>query len=94
MDSQRIQLELAEYKDVIDLRREWSGLFKRVINTILFFEIAITVAVGFDVLHFQDEWFLRLIILGGFAQILVMPYLVTEFLFNKKSTVSSGNGNK
>ena len=82
LTSQQVLLELEESEDIIRLRREWSSLFKAVVIVILTFEIGLTLGVGTGVLQFADEWFVRIIISGGIAQILAMPYLVTKFLFS------------
>lgn len=83
--SQGTLLNLNEYRDIIQLRREWSSLFKVIVWIVLLFEILLTVAVGTQLLVFEDEWFLRIIISGGIAQILAMPILVTQFLFSQNS---------
>lgn len=84
-----LKLEIKEKEDVIKMRQEWSALFKLIVIVILIFEIGLTVFVGFGWLNFQDEWFLRIIIFGGFAQLLIMPYTVATFLFNKNSKLSN-----
>ena len=97
LDSQKLALELKrlelrnkELHDIITLRQSWSTDFRRIVVIVLLFEIGITLAVGLNYLQFNDEWFLRIIVLGGIAQILAMPYLVTQFLFNTKSPLSKG----
>lgn len=89
--SAMLQLELKEKKQMLELRQEWSNFLGIVLIIILIFEIFITIMVGLKVLIFEDEWFIRIIILGGFAQILVMPFTVASFLFNKNSPLSNGN---
>jgi hypothetical protein len=78
-----LQLSVSERRDILSMRKLWAAIFLLVVLLILLFEIGITVAVGMHVLIFSDEWFLRIIVLGGIAQILAMPYLVTQFLFDK-----------
>jgi uncharacterized integral membrane protein len=78
-----LQLSVSERQDVLSMRKLWAAIFLVVVVLILVFEIGITVAVGMRLLQFSDEWFLRIIVLGGIAQILAMPYLVTQFLFDK-----------
>jgi hypothetical protein len=80
-----VELSVSERKDILAMRKLWASVFLVVIFAILFFEIGLTVAVGLGYLKFVDEWFLRIIILGGIAQILAMPYLVTQFLFKKQT---------
>ncbi len=97
LESQKLALELKklelrnlELHDVIQLRRSWSTIFKGIVVSVFLFEILLTVFVGLNWLKYKDEWFLRIIILGGIAQILAMPVLVTQFLFNTQSPLSKG----
>ena len=78
-------LKIKEHSRVIDMRQDWSDLFKKIVLGILLFEIALTVCVGFGWMKFNDEWFLRIIISGGFLQLLSMPYTITKFLFSPNS---------
>src|SRR5258708_1709383 len=69
-ESENARLSIQEYEKIIKMRGEWSNLFKIVVRAILVFEITLTILVGLGWLKFQDEWFLRIIIIGGFAQLL------------------------
>ncbi|MBN1162643.1 hypothetical protein JXA34_02785 [Patescibacteria group bacterium] len=82
IESQKKQLEIREKEEVLEMRRKWANFFKGIVLVILFFEIIITFLVGSNLMVFEDEWFLRIIITGGFAQIMVMPFTLTKFLFN------------
>ncbi len=83
-------VELEERQDILFLRKTWSTTFLVIVSLIFIFEIGIAIAVGLGALHYADEWFLRIFVLGGFAQLLVMPYTVTKFLFNTNSYLSRG----
>lgn len=84
-----LKLDIQEKKDIMEMRREWSGVFKLIVILILSFEVYLTFLVGMKIVEFKDEWFLRIVILGGFAQLLGMPYTVATFLFNKDSKLSN-----
>lgn len=88
-DSDNAQLKILEYQKIIQMRQDWSTLFKWVVGIILGFEIFLTLSVGSGVLKFNDEWFLRIIIVSGFAQILTMPLTITRFLFSNGSSKNS-----
>jgi hypothetical protein len=91
VDLEKLQLKNRELMDIILLRRIWSIVFLVILILIVAFEVVLTVLVGARLLQFDDDWFLRIIILGGIAQIIAMPVLVTQFLFNTKHQMSQGN---
>jgi ABC-type amino acid transport system permease subunit len=82
LKSTLIQLWKKETEDILSMRTSWSKIFKCLVIFIFAFEVMLTIAVGFDILKFEDEWFLRIMLSGGIAQILGMPILVTKFLFS------------
>ena len=84
-ESDNARLKIIELQAIIDMRKEWSKLFKMVVVAVLLFEIILTIFVGYGWFVFEDSWFLRIIIVSGFAQILTMPYTITRFLFGKGS---------
>jgi hypothetical protein len=82
VESQKEQQDIKEREQLLEMRRDWARTFKWIVWLILAFEILLTLTVGLGALTFKDEWFLRIIITGGFAQIMVMPFTLTKFLFN------------
>ena len=77
-----------QHQQILKLRKDWSNLFIGITLGIFFFEVVITVLVGAGILKYDDEWFLRIMISGGIAQLIAMPFLVTQFLFSKDSFVA------
>ena len=93
MESMMYQLRLEEKKNILKMREKWSTIFLITILVILVFEIIVTILVGAGCLKYEDEWFIRIIITCGFADILAMPLIVTKFLFpiNGKDFSSSNS---
>lgn len=84
-ESRKAQLELQEFKEIIEMRRKWGRWMMGIVIAILIFEIALTIAVGLEALVFNDEWFLRIIVLGGISEIIALPIIVVNFLFSNNS---------
>ncbi len=79
--SARYQLLLKEQVDVLKMRASWSTIFKIILCAIVAFEGILTILVGCNYLVYEDEWFLKIIITGGLANILLMPLIIIKFLF-------------
>ena len=90
MQARQMELDLQERIEIMEMRGQWSEFFKWLVGSILVFEILLAVLVGTRLFQFNDEWFLRIIVIGGFTQILSMPYALTKFLFNTESPLSNG----
>lgn len=70
----------------LEMKKNWSKFLYVTVGSILVFEFLLTILVGLGVLDFSEyEWFLRIIVIGGFAQILIMPFTVVSYLFPKDS---------
>ena len=83
--SRKLQLEITELAQMQGMRMCWSDFLLCLTLFIFLFEIALVLLVGGGLLKFEDEWFLRIIITGSFTQILGMPIIVIQFLFNPNS---------
>lgn len=92
MVSMMYQLRIEEKKNILRMRDRWSTIFLITILSILIFEIIVTILVGAGCLKYEDEWFIRIIITFGFADILAMPLIVTKFLFPVNGKDSSPSG--
>lgn len=66
------------------MRDEWNFILKWALVIILAFNILLVLLVGFGVLKYQDEWFLRIVLTTNLANILGLIYLVVKFLFSDR----------
>jgi hypothetical protein len=87
IEPSEVRLKAEELRQVLEMRKEWGKSFKALMWSIFWFEVALAILVGFGVVEFDDEWFVRIIVTGGFGQLLAMPWLVAKFLFSKDSSV-------
>lgn len=78
------QIKLRGMDRYYTMRDEWNFILKWALVIILAFNILLVLLVGFGVLKYQDEWFLRIVLTTNLANILGLIYLVVKFLFSDR----------
>lgn len=75
------ELGIRERIEFLNFRKSWSEKLLILVISIVIFNAAFLLLVGFGVLRFEDEWLVRIIITGGFLEVLGLAKIVVEFLF-------------
>ncbi|MBN1617948.1 hypothetical protein JW887_01225 [Candidatus Dojkabacteria bacterium] len=70
--------------DFYRMRKQWSNILVWALFIIIFFNIILVFLVGFGVLHFKDEWFLRIVLTTNLADIIGLMVVVVKFLFHHR----------
>lgn len=79
-----IQLRLKEKYEYLQMRTEWSRILMIFVSGIYIFQMAVFVAVGKNLLIFNDIWLARLLFPGIFIEIIGLVYIVVKYLFPNK----------
>ena len=87
--STETQVKLEGLQDYFAMRRKWGAFLQICLSVILIFNIVLVFLVGFGLLKFKDEWFLRLVLTTNLADIIGLVYLVVKFLFSNQ--IETGN---
>ena len=67
-----------------NMRTKWSWFLLGCIAALLLFHIGLTIGIGVGVLDFSKyQWFLPLVIVENFAQIITLAVVVVKFLFSE-----------
>lgn len=77
------QLRLRETAEFLNFRKSWSTKLLWLVISIVIFNAAFLLAVGVGWLQYEDEWLVRIIITGGFLEVLGLAKIVVEFLFQE-----------
>jgi hypothetical protein len=77
------QLRLREKSEFLEFRKNWSKNLLWLVVFIVIFNALFLIAVGMRWLVFIDEWLVRLIITGSFAEVLGLSKIVVDFLFKE-----------
>lgn len=75
------ELGIRERIEFLNFRKSWSEKLLILVISIVIFNAAFLLLVGFGILQFEDEWLVRIIITGGFLEVLGLAKIVVEFLF-------------
>ncbi len=75
------ELRLRETADFLSFRKNWSTKLLWLVIGIVIFNAVFLLAVGLGWLRYEDEWLVRIIITGGFLEVLGLAKIVVEFLF-------------
>lgn len=75
------EIRLEGLSDYFRMRKHWSILLAIALFVILFFNIGLVYYAGTGRIHFEDEWFLRLVLTTNLADIIGLVYVVVHFLF-------------
>jgi hypothetical protein len=79
-ESERIELD--GRRQFFKLRGSWSRWLIGWITGLLLFHVALTAAIGFDLVDFRDyEWFLPMVVAQNFLQIVGMGFIIVRFLY-------------
>lgn len=78
-------LKVRAYSDIIKSRTVWSYFLLGVLFLIVIAELVMVFGVGLDKLHYEDEWFVRIMVIGGFSTVIAVPNVVVKFLFDKEN---------
>lgn len=93
--STEAQVKLEGLRDYFAMRRNWGNFLQRCLFIILIFNIGLVALVGWGLLKFQDEWFLRLVLTTNLADIIGLVFLVVKFLFSNQQEIGQQiTGNK
>jgi|GEM_PF-1808764 len=85
-------IELQGRKQFFDLRGLWSWWLIAWITGLLIFHVLLTVSIGLKKLDFETyQWFLPMVVLQNFLQIVGMGYIIVKFLYPGSSTPDGGN---
>ena len=81
-ESERVELE--GRRKYFSLRTVWSGWIIAWISILIIFNLALTVATGAKLLDFENyKWFITIVTVETFLQIVGMGYIAVKFLFSK-----------
>ncbi|MFW5703237.1 MAG: hypothetical protein ACOCXQ_00175 [Patescibacteria group bacterium] len=80
-ESKTRELRLREAREFLNFRKSWSNKLLWLVIMIVIFNAIFLLMVGFKVLTYEDEWLVRIIITGGFIEVLGLAKIVVEFLF-------------
>jgi len=78
------ELRLKEKAEFLNFRRQWSTYLLSLVMIIVFFNALFLIAIGMHLLQFEDEWLVRIIITGGFVEVLGLAKIVVDFLFKEQ----------
>ncbi|MDD3531114.1 MAG: hypothetical protein PHV99_00770 [Candidatus Pacebacteria bacterium] len=71
------------YKDVIEMRRQWSNVLLFLIGAIVLYDLWFSTALGSGWIVFPNEKLIAYFILENLAKIAGLAYIVVNFLFDK-----------
>jgi hypothetical protein len=75
-------IELAARNQFLELRSRWSIWLQIWISCLLVFQLGLTVCVGIGKFHFEQyQWFLSMVMVQSFGQIVGMGYIIVRFLY-------------
>lgn len=78
-------IDLQMRRQFVALRGHWSWWLIGWITALLLFQFGITIGVGLKCLDFsQYQWFLPIVTLQNFAQIVGMGFIIVNFLYPKR----------
>lgn len=80
------ELQLNAEQDFFSFRKQWSQILLYLVIFIVIFQSVFLLAVGLKWLVFSDEWLVRIIITGTFAEVLGLAKIVVDFLFKQRSS--------
>jgi hypothetical protein len=77
------ELNLKEKSEILGFRKKWSNNLLWLVVVIVVFNGLFLLAIGRDLLQYQDEWLVRIIFAGSFIEVLGLAKIVVEFLFKE-----------
>lgn len=78
------ELRLQEKSEFLQFRKQWSKYLLLLVVFIVFFNSVFLLAVGGGQLRFADEWLVRIIVTGGFVEVLGLAKIIVDFLFKEQ----------
>ncbi len=84
-ENQLAAIDLKERESIIKMRRIWSWWLLAAIILIVFFDIFLILAIGFEVLVFTEGYFIPIFISESLLKIFGLAIIVVNFLFNKEA---------
>lgn len=84
LERQLEELQLKEKAEFLSFRKLWSTYLLALVIFLSVFYAFFLIAVGKEWLRFTDEWLVRIIVTGGFAQIIALAKIVVDFLFKEQ----------
>lgn len=83
LELQLEKLNLQEKFEFLSYRKQWSAYLLTLVVMIVIFNAFFLIAIGLDILQFQDEWLVRIIFVGSFLEVLGLAKIVVDFLFKE-----------
>ncbi len=77
------ELRLKEKAEFLAFRKQWSTYLLTLVVIIVVFNSFFLLAIGLNILQFQDEWLVRIIFTGSFVEVLGLAKIVVDFLFKE-----------
>ena len=90
--SAETEIRLKGLQDYYGMRKTWGNFLKLCLSVILVFNILLVIFVGFGLIKYNDEWFLRLVLTTNLADIIGLVYLVVHFLFSNQNEINTKQG--
>lgn len=80
--AQEEEAELRARLQFLDLQAHWSNWLIGWITGLLILQIILAISVGRDALNYEKyQWFLPMVIVQNFGQIIGMGYIIVKFLY-------------
>lgn len=77
------ELRLREKAEFLEFRKKWSNYLLMLVLFIVFFNSLFLILVGYQIISFEDEWLVRIIVTGSFVEVLGLAKIVVDFLFKE-----------
>lgn len=88
LKARKEQVEIAGRAKFYDLREKWSWWIILWISCLIGFNSALAVSVGLGLLDFSKyEWFITIVTVETFLQVVGMGYVAVRFLFSDQKPV-------
>lgn len=83
-DFRLTELHLQEKQEILGFRKKWSNNLLWLVVAIVLFNGGFLIAIGRNMLSYEDEWLVRIIFTGSFIEVLGLARIVVQFLFKEE----------